>query len=679
LYNLPPPQHGGHHHHQAPPPAFNAAVQKEANVFLTNIQSRNLARRVESVRRSQEHKQTTNKQTVVTQSQPQPQQTPGSVATGSRNDNSAQFKDDIQGSTWLACLTLLNMPDAHPAERIFCAQTLHHRSRRMCVEEAVDIEFEPWMTTTPQNGNQLRLDILYAWMEQNVTLKTSHQISPCLVHSMFPRGRPEAGQISHQSSKEEVSLLAVAGSLLFLTQQINNTHPTSIRQHTDLLHPLWTNLGAAMSLTAIRMTYTPQSVGLSNGPVDGMPPMVTLLQTALDTTAKTQVEAQNQQAQAEGQGQGPPSFSGTTMMQCLCAAVGELPDALLGCSGGARLKLSLDPRCIYAASAELRNTSAGVALLQQALLQSFSQIGGNHQPSDTATSDAESLVLWTIQRWALFLPLTMELTDGVLPLLTKHLDPSSPSNDGSKLQCRKASHALMLTIFEGGALSEEQIVALSAGLALGGSEGGGAASSHKPKGRAKKRRDKKLNALSTDDTVVHASQEAIARKQVAVHLAFTCLSPLQQSLRDSLHTLAQQHPGHEVDGEGSIGVACACAATCLPYLVQVHGAPDEGMTPSVSTLSVGHGFTLFESLMASLSLMTSSPNKNARRLAHDAIVAVHSAVVRQEQQGQQQDPRQGEIIAASVKGIFEVRVTPANYNRAKESVILVFGVITPCF
>lgn len=563
LYNLKGPSH--------PEASF------QANAYLTNFQSRNIARRIESIRRSQK---------AALEAKQEPPSATQTSQPAQRLDNSAGSKDDLEGSSWLACLALLITPDAHDAERIFCAQTMHHRVRRMSLQDAVDVEFEPWMMQS------LNWNVLQAWLH--------HQL-PSMNNINISQAEDE------NSQKGQLSITALASTLMLLTVQIHNpSHP----MHHPVLHPLLTNLGAALALTAVRLRNTPNS----EGPLQSSPTLVTLIQSSLQAAAHVLLQSHEE------------SRIHTCLAQCLCSALGELPDSLLGTTGGAREKLSLDPRCIYAASAELRQESTGTHLLLSCLHQIMAR------PDQLEIK--HTMVLSTVYRWACFIPLCLPLLEAILPIVVTYL----PYNQHI---CHKSSQKLLLVIFEGASLTQEQVIALSMGLSTSTGPSSSSTNKKSPKGRAKKRRDQKLNALSTDEVVNHAANEAFQRRAIAVWTAYQTISPLQQSLHQTLATL-QDDPDGPVDGEGSIGVTCACAATCLSSLLNSQN----------SQIPHEHVAELVSAILSCLVEMASSPNRNARRLTHDAIVSLHATLLHLEENNIVDID--SSTLAICIKGVFEV-------------------------
>ena len=91
------------------PPSHDLAADAAVHTFLVDLQSRNVRRRRESHLKSLRARED---------------------GSAYHDMTAAPLESDV-GSTWLACLCLLTIPDAHHAERLFAAQTLLGRLRSL--------------------------------------------------------------------------------------------------------------------------------------------------------------------------------------------------------------------------------------------------------------------------------------------------------------------------------------------------------------------------------------------------------------------------------------------------------------------------------------------------------------------------------------------------------------------
>ena len=288
---------------------------------------------------------------------------------------------------------------------------------------------------------------------------------------------------------------------------------------------------------------------------------------------------------------------------------------MLGSVGGARGKLSLNPKCIYAAADEIRHPPTGVDLLKDI----FTGISSTHHSS----------VLHTIQKWACFVPFTISFVEFFLPLVLPHLLMTNKSNNTNihslwsttATDCTKAAYSLLIAIFEGACLTEDQIIALSVGLSKSNTNtnSSNSTTTTKLKGKAKKRREKKINSLITEESTSFASQECRQRKEIACQVAIQILPILKEAVFQSL-TEAATTPNDMIDGEASIATLCAASSSVLPYLLKVNAN-------SHHEVEQQHLSGIVLSMLDVLKCVCENQNKHVRRLAHDSIRFIHVALM----------------------------------------------------
>ncbi|MFN9982603.1 MAG: hypothetical protein ACK53Y_21930, partial [bacterium] len=150
----------------------------------------------------------------------------------------------------------------------------------------------------------------------------------------------------------------------------NNTSPQSPRAITTTAnttttfaqqqHSISIALGGAISLVAIRMKYTVNVIR------QDLPPLITIITGALHSTSSSTLSLlmpsyiNNDRKETYCY-----NHNYTTIVSSVGTSLAELPDVLLGSVGGARGKLSLHPKCIHAAAAEIRQPSTGIDLVKQ--------------------------------------------------------------------------------------------------------------------------------------------------------------------------------------------------------------------------------------------------------------------------------------------------------------------------
>ena len=474
--------------------------QSQAHDFLIHLQSRNVRRKLQSLRQASKERKS-----------------PPNVV--------AELSSELNGSSWLACLALLCRHDCDPVERLFCAQTLSHRLRRLKVCEAVDWEMD---------ANSL-IEASQLSMEQMVQLYIAfvQSIDPALaanISSFVPSVGLDEDQI-----KGQLSLITLG----FITHRLSSLPFT---QHTQ---PLLTTLGASLASLALRLRYTPRSMS-QNQAASAVPIVQMILQSLHHGTNPSEV--------------------------CLCFCLGAIPDTLLGSPGGARGRLSIDPRCLTASHDELRTPGTGIHLVWEVLK-------GTTDPA----------LLWTCERWAKFLPLPLEFLEPTLKF--------AEYNMGS----HRAAMAYIITIMESGSWTADQILSFSLGISS--DQQNHQAARKRQTSKSKKRQKERLQEGSTDDRVQQAEQECQHRGEMSCKALALVWNKLQQ--------LIQHIASSDSSGEGPLGCLCASANTCLPYLVK-YGS--------------GISVDMALSLMKYLEQMCAHPDRNVRGLTFEPLSSLHAAV-----------------------------------------------------
>lgn len=189
----------------------NNTPSKEAHDYCLFVQSRNARRKIRSWQQQQ-------------QDQPS-----GALP-------SAEF---VFGSSWLACLALLlqnNNNNVSHTERLFCAQSLLHRIRRVSIAEAVDWELEDASTAMPPAPPAaVLLEAYRDWMRR---------INPTVAHCIEKYHSAE----TEERVKGELTLLTIASILHHHEVSENNT-----------ADPLCTTLASILATTAVRLRFSDAS------------------------------------------------------------------------------------------------------------------------------------------------------------------------------------------------------------------------------------------------------------------------------------------------------------------------------------------------------------------------------------------------------------------------------------
>ena len=112
----------------------------------------------------------------------------------------------------------------------------------------------------------------------------------------------------------------------------------------------------------------------------------------------------------------------------------------------------MDPRCLQAASRELRSEG------QRQLLETMQQQLRQEQEHNHSSNEySELLVMTTCESWARFLPLAREFMEHTLPLVKKYLS----SHDAAH---RRVASSYLNAVMEGGAWTLDQALSLPSTL-----------------------------------------------------------------------------------------------------------------------------------------------------------------------------------------------------------------------
>lgn len=204
------------------------------------------------------------------------------------------------GSSWLACLYVLSQ--SHNAnERLFVAQILLHRLRRLPISESIDLEMEVHSTA------------LEAEIQHNLhhlrELYETHLVTCCPSIGNLIKGKKFLGN-DEETTKSELTIVSLAAIAC-----VEAAHPS----------PLYRTIVLALATTLFRMRYT---TSLSQRP---KPPSLIELFRDICLNAGLQNES------------------------VIWHTVAVLPDAILGSPGGARGRMSADNQHIHQASRDLRS------------------------------------------------------------------------------------------------------------------------------------------------------------------------------------------------------------------------------------------------------------------------------------------------------------------------------------
>jgi len=558
-------------------------------------------------------------------------------------------EDEYIGSSFYACLPslLLSIP-AHDTERLFSAQTILHRLRRMKLSEAIDFEIEyhheqnsimsveAIMHMTSDTSIPLQEQTLYWTRFLHFHCQTLSSFHPVLLGKVLDRYSQQwsdtIGQHFNIRSasdleeriKGEITLhtLATAAYLngfLDIMQESNEDH--------SKIGPLLQTLSSAMAVTALRLRYTPSDPSSPATQIPIVSQVVNSFQIVFEiaTSLSVQELVSGFNLPAEDHNllnifhQHNSLIHTRALCKCVCIALASVPDALLGSEGGARGRLSIDPKCIQSTNVELRTFDTGIGLLQQTIMQ----LNALQMERDTSSNSQVYLkeqILGASERWARFVSLTHEFVEAILTTAQTDLSTLERINQIDNITSYdKIYFAFLTRIFEAASMTPEEIIAASAGLTL--DSGSQQAGRKRQSSKSKKRHKQKLLEViegggesSVDMKQEEATIEVRLRGSIASYAARIAWEKVYPLYRSSLNRM-DASPNTVVEGEGVIGCICTCVSACIPHYIN-NGAPQADS----SMVLVG---LLFEALKE----ICSSSNSSVRALSFEHIIGVHKALV----------------------------------------------------
>lgn len=571
------------------PPSHDLAADAAVHTFLVDLQSRNVRRRRESHLKSLRARED---------------------GSAYHDMTAAPLESDV-GSTWLACLCLLTIPDAHHAERLFAAQTLLGRLRSLRLAEAVDVEAESPDLYSAASADNAAMYSAYASSFHPllglVASKCSHHHHHQAV-GVAAILNP-AGMASEDQTKGELSIMLLAAALCLASS-------SSVRGELGGggPGPLLSTLGSALSIAALRLRYPPPQAGsrpktgshphMAKGAISdttpcdpASPPLVRIVSHAVAVTSE-----------------GAPAAASHRAM---CSAMAALPDAILGTPGGARSRLSMDPRSIRAAAKELREQDTGIIPMAKVLESLGASVGGMSEIL------VHGSILEVCQSWANFIPLPLEFIEQTVPMAAHYFLSSEEGPPMSTiLSTQRFALGFLTAIFEGATKTAEEIMSTSLGIGAGTVP---QLSRKRQSSKSKQRQRERMNdAIGGSDgeggILAEAEMELKLRNAASCKTAMLTLNEMRKAV---VQELSSPDGGETRGGEGPIGCFCACISACLPYLLSYRVNQVSGT--SMASLDA---IQLFEASFELLQSICSSSYPSIRALSYAPIQAIHSSLAK---------------------------------------------------
>ena len=649
---------------------------RAANDFLVELQSRNVRRKILSLQqrfRDQQQKSSTSLNNNSNNNHHH-RKSGGGGGVGTRKSDENGNEDigsgtagetGIQmGSSWLAFLAVLCQMHhdgssfvSFPPERLFAAQSVLHRSRRNKLIDAIDLEVE-----SDDIDETMALQMYH---ETNNNENNNH-VGPMMeaYHQFMAQWNPfvldvlrSTNHNNHSSSLEESSNEReeqIKGEIMIHTLAAISYITACQAETTPHRAPILEALGTTIATITLRIRYLKPSLETSDDGPDAASSSSS--NQSLIWTISHAFQLVFDRAKAFH----PDPVALATS---LTVTLGALPDTILSSPGGARGKLSIDPRALETAIRELRTRGfqdLWIALQHiGALLLAHKQEqlggGGSSHSNNNGTNgnnrhkEHHLLVLSTLEKWARFLCVPKALIDEIAGLLVASLSSDEPREQAVAL-------LFLSSVFEGGGWTEEKVLSFNLGLSehqLVHQVG-----KRKQSSRSKRRQKEMVSNKTTEDSAEQAQQEVIERGTVACHVAIAVWSNLRMLLRSVLDETLEESA---VDGEGVIGCVATAAQSCLPFLLKCHNNNQHGPL-SASVLTCATCDELFREIADALLLLCCSRNQTVRCLALSPLYALHNKVitVTKAQQLHDDDGRHESFALDILLQVCDKRVLPQN-------------------
>lgn len=555
----------------------------QAHEFLMEIQSRNIRRKILSIQQKHRDQQQNGGSSVI--------------SYDDSNDPTSSGSLIPMGSTWLACLAILCCPSsshsqfgrrdngicvATSTERIFAIQTLLLRLRRAKMIEGIDLEIEKSHDSDIPSclllyqSNQYVHTMISSYKEWMMTLNPF--VGSVLNSYQFPSSIQTAED--EERVKGELAVLTFASISYYLVVTTNSDNKNESG-------PLISTCMSALVTTLIRLRFTPTSISYENGASPNTLPLVQTVQTVFDLVWQTALASQQ-----------ILPLNHEALVSVLNTCLGCIPDAVMGVPGGARSRLSVDPRCLQAAIHELRTVD--INLLSELFLR---QSDGC---SDKDRSMLDHVMIKTCTKWASFLPLTPTLLELAISRVYEFL----PCNEHEK---QTVALEFIITLYDSASWTEDQILALHVGFTSPQQAASQQQSGKKKQSSKSKKRQKEIvDQTVTDIHISQAKSEIKLRGEIACQASIMVWDRLCEMIEQEL--ARQQHQlGLQVHGEGPIGCLSGCATACLPHLIRYPLFPN--------------GRELFEKITHTFFGICGSLNKTVRALSYEPLYTLHGAIV----------------------------------------------------
>lgn len=397
-------------------------------------------------------------------------------------------------------------------------------------------------------------------------------------------------QSDEERLKGDVSLIIVACLML-----IQNHDATKSQVSNSLMpchDPIISTLSAAMALFAFRLRCTLVYSSTQNIVDDSKYNVVNVVVEILDHT-RTYFD-----------------FHPANFAVCVCSSLAAIPDAIFGSPGGARGRLSIDPKYVRRCYRELNDKRQGVDLVKR-IFYGLTSLSHSWIGSKELSFKVDHHMLIVCERWAKFLTLPLEFLEMIIPLVERYFDPASSDSDPAM---KRVVFSFFIRLYEGACMEAEEIHSMYLGLSSEQLDSSDQDGRKRPGSKSKRRLKERAESASSQDSgeYLHtqAEREALDRGEVACRTSVLIWSLIFKSVDSQLGCLNNLDA---IDGEGEIGCLIACISACVPHIIEYSC---EMKYPQ-----------LLQNLIWSIGKVCCSSSRYVRTLSLEIIERIHSALV----------------------------------------------------
>ena len=596
----------------------------DAHAFLVQLKTSNVRRQIKSTIQSQRD-------------------------TPSTGNIRISVGEEQAGSVYLSCLTLL-FQSKSTHERIFCAQALNNRCRSIKLAESYDLESEDGIECgvarlviaweeikrsssqgQQQHGQEQSRSLMKSWVERYTPMIVD-RCSPFTSANVF-NGAEILALILKKNSTNLFAIVdssegdeceeSIKGMMTLYTLAVGMYVSVCMdyveRQQgvqTAWLSSVLSDLGSAMSITALRMRYRPlKDKYATPTAAAGCPSLVEMLVNAISTVKESAEEYYAHDNNQQSGNVGRAHHHAVTL--CYSTVLRSLPETVLLLPGQdePHRAPSVDRSCMRSASMELRSDEFGMKKVVE-LIVMYESISENEHESAIR-------ILQCCESWAkcVSVPIDMvHLTVGNIG--SNYFQITNQCATREEERAREAALQYLVSIFDSAAhtLTTKDVLMAVLGAVKKSSSNG----KKKTRSKSKKRADKVLGELvaahheeqGSDDTSEDlANMELQARRNAACVAAAHAfgISIEGGSTASDVFGLRPAITNEATTNHTISATICSVGVSVLPHLLS-EGNEDRWRTE------------LIQVVLTTLQRLCGNSNRDTRCQAYEPLFALASSL-----------------------------------------------------